>query len=862
MGHPLIDSATKKNGGLRPWDGDVFVFPATVGQQGFWYLDQLDPGNPSYNIAVRFQLEGPLLHAALVRAMNEVIVRDESLRTVIIEVDGQPVQVIAPSLSIPVPLTDLRNVPRAQRESQSDVLTVEEARRRFDLSTGPLIRASLMQLDDENHVLLVTVHHIVSDGWSIGVITDELGELYDAYCRGLESTLEDLPLQYGDFSVWQKRWLGSSQLKEQFIYWTNKLAELPLLEIPTDRPRPPIQTSNGHIESILLPRVLTKGLQELCSREGVTLFMLSLAVLKVLLLHTTGQDDIFVGTLVAGRSRVELERLIGLFINPLVLRTDLSGDPTFLELLAQVRTTVVEALARSELPFERIVQAIQPKRDMSRHPVFQINFIYQRDFVKPLEVSGLTLTALPSRSPGAIYDLNFFMVERADGWRASCEYNTDLYEAATVNRLLSQFQALLIGSASEPGRRISQIPLVTALDRELWLPAAEGVSRRWSGARSDHSLHGPSFVAPRDETEALLTKMWQRILGLEKISCAADFFDEGGHSLQIARVLAETERTFGRRMSMAAFLQAPTIQGMRAFLSGDRIENLSGQVIEIQTKGSRPPFAILDIGTIFRELLRHLDSDQPVYGLVMPELSKLPKRFTVQDIAANLIVAWREVRPHGPYTLGGWSHAGVVAYEMARQLQASGEDVKAVILFDTNSPAYLRKFRGPKALPVRIFILIEKTIYHSSRIVQLKPIEVIDYIRERLRTIKGMWQLRFWRLWYRALEQPKAAHLDNSTDFQFLATEDYMPEPCMIPLVLFRSTVLQTGPFRDPKLGWGELALGGLKVHVLPGNHAGMFVEPALHQMAEKLAEHLGHPVTVRPVKRTPIMSESKALRT
>ena len=838
----LIESPGKQTGAVNPWAGEVFAFPATVGQQGFWYLDQIDPGNPAYNIAVRFNLKGPLQHAVLTQAINEVVRRHESLRTVVIEVDGQPVQVVAPVLTIAVPVVDLREVSAADRHARSEELTVLEARRRFGLSTGPLFRACVLQLDDLEHVLLVTVHHIISDGWSIGVISDEVGALYEAFCRGMPSPLKELPLQFGDFAVWQKQCLEGSHLDEQWTYWTTKLANLPLLEVTPDHSRPPVATSNGHIESRVLPRVLTDGLQALAGREGVTFFMLSLAVLKVLLARITGQYDIFAGTLVAGRSRVELEPLIGLFVNPLVLRTELSGDPPFRELLARVQTTVVEALAMQDLPFERIVQAVAPRRDPSRHPVFQINFIFQRDFVKPLQAADVTLTALPSRSPGAIYDLNFFMVERADGWRASCEYNTDLYESATVNRLLAQFQALMEGVLSDPARPISQVPMASPLDRESWMPAANGVAhRRTSAPRVAFEADASTYVPPRDEIEATLQEMWQRLLCVEQVSCTADFFDEGGHSLLIAKVLTETERTFGRRMPLGVFLQVRTIQGMRAFLRDERQRTARDQVLEIYAEGSRQPFIIVDMGTIYRKMLRRIDSDQRVLGLVMPELAQLPAQFAVEDIVKNLRSVMSEVRPSGPYLLGGWSHAGVIAFELARQLRESGEDVRCVILFDTNSPGYLRKFRGLKGLPGRLYTLGEKTLYHVSRLVRLKPSEAFTYTFERVRTTMAAWQLRFWRLWYRAANVPTSEHLNYSTAFQFMVVEDFHPQPSPVPLVLFRSHANQTGPFRDPHLGWDELALGGLDVYELPGNHGAMFAEPVVSELAEMLMEQLIH---------------------
>ena len=573
-------------GGADPWADDVFVFPTSVGQHGFWYLDQFQPGNPAYNIAVRFRLQGRLRAEELERALNEIVRRHESLRTVFAVVDGVPVQVVSPRLSIRLQRDDLRGGPEKDRRQRAGAVAAEEARLPFDLTKGPLIRARLLRLDDEEHTLLVTIHHIVSDGWSIGVLTKELGALYDAYCRGLDSPLPELALQCGDFAVWQEQWLQSQDLNDQINYWTRRLANLPLLEIPPDRPRGPVQTFKGDIESILLPRELTDGLDSLSNREKATPFMLMLAAFQLLLQRCTGRNDVFVGTVLAGRSRVELEPLIGLFINPLVLRTDLSGDPPFLELLSRVRETVLQVFANQDVPFERVVDAVQPKRDPSRHPVFQINFLYQRDFVHPFHAAGLTLTAIPSASPGAIYDLNFFLVERAEGWRASFEYNTDLYQLSTIRRLLGQFQSLLEGIAANPACRISELPLTTsAVEREiLSLPASQSAPPTVP-APSSAGLTPSSYVAPRDPVEVRVAELWERLLGGNRISVTADFFDVGGHSLLAARLLAQVEKVFRKKLSLASLLQAPTIEAMAARLHMPKSRVGSGRARRITPTG-------------------------------------------------------------------------------------------------------------------------------------------------------------------------------------------------------------------------------------------------------------------------------------
>jgi Condensation domain len=435
-----------------------FCFPTTRAQQALWYLDRLEPGDPAWNIAVRFRLRGPLDVPTLERAINEVVRRHEILRTTFSFMDHAPVQIIHENAFIPLPVDDLIPLSREARDSEEERRTIAEGSLPFDLKTGPLLRTRLLRLAERDHMLLLTIHHIVSDGWSIGVFSDEIAAHYQSFLSQGLSSAPPLPLQYADYAVWLKGRDAAPALDEHRAYWQGKLANLPLCEIPTDHPRPQQKTHNGYILSLLLPVALTDSLKEFCASQGCTFFTLSLAVLNMLIARCTSQTDICVGTLVAGRDQVELEPLIGLFTNTVVLRVDLSGNPLLFDLLSRVRQTLEEALAHQDLHFQQVIEALRLKRDPSRPVLYSINFIYQRDFVKPLEFAGLTMTPVPAKSPGAIHDLNFFMVERAEGWRLSCEFNYDLYDAVSVNRLLGQLRVLFEEIARDPHRRISDFP--------------------------------------------------------------------------------------------------------------------------------------------------------------------------------------------------------------------------------------------------------------------------------------------------------------------------------------------------------------------------------------------------------------------
>ena len=351
-------------------------FPLSLSQQRLWFLDQLEPGTPFYNIPIAVRLDGDLDTAALWRSVNEIIRRHESLRTTFLPQDGAAAQVIAPSLTLPIPTVDLSALAEPGRETPP--LTDEAARQPFDLSRGPLLRVMLLKLGERDHVLLLTMHHIISDGWSINIFVHEMAALYGAFSSGRPSPLPELPIQYADFACWQREAMKGERLQSRIEFWKRKLGgDLPLLQLSTDRPRPAVQTYRGAGLSRSLPGEIGEDLKALALQEGATLFMVLLAAFQVLLYRYTGQEDLCVGTPVANRDRAELEGLIGFFVNTLALRTDLGGEPTFRELLRRVREETLAAYEHQDLPFEMVVEAVRPERDTSYNPLFQAMFIFQ-----------------------------------------------------------------------------------------------------------------------------------------------------------------------------------------------------------------------------------------------------------------------------------------------------------------------------------------------------------------------------------------------------------------------------------------------------------------------------------------------------
>jgi amino acid adenylation domain-containing protein len=455
------------------------VHPLSFAQQRLWFLDQLQPGNPAYSISFAVHLKG-LLHVALLeQSLNEIVRRHEVLRTTFSTAEGQPVQVIAPSLILPLPVVDCQKLPEFKREAEVRRLATQEAQQPFDLTQGPLLRAKLLRLGQQEHLLILTMHHIISDEWSVEVLVQEMAALYKALLTGSHSPLPELPIQYTDFAYWQRQWLQGEVLETQLNYWKQQLDGAPaVLQLPTDRPRPAVQTYRGAKQSIKLPKSLSEALKELSRQEDVTLFMLLLAAFQTFLYRYTGQDDILVGSPIANRNRDELKGLIGFFVNTLVLRTNLEGNLSFQELLGRVRSITVGAYAHQDLPFEQLVEARQPERDVSYTPLFQVMFALQ-NAPQLEEIPGLALSLLKVESLTAQFDLSLSMENTEQGLMASFEYNTDLFDAITITRMLGHFQNLLEGIVANPQARLSDLPLLTEAERQQLLG-------EWNDTQADY----------------------------------------------------------------------------------------------------------------------------------------------------------------------------------------------------------------------------------------------------------------------------------------------------------------------------------------------------------------------------------------
>jgi non-ribosomal peptide synthetase component F/acyl carrier protein len=442
--------------------------PLSFAQQRLWILDQLESGSPFYNCAAGIKLRGELRVAALERVCTELVRRHEVLRTAFPAVEGQPVQVISPPAPFNLPLIDLAGLPEAEREAELSRVGHENAKQPFDLARGPLLRIRLLKLHDQEHAAFLAMHHIVSDGWSMGLLINEIGELYSAYSKGQESPLPDLAIQYADFAHWQRSWLQGEMLENHLSYWRRQLSgTLPVLKLPVDRALAGGGSDSGARCSFNISQEITEQLRALSRREGVTLFMTLLAAFKTLLYRYSGQQDILVGTAIANRNRAELENIIGFFVNMLVIRASLSGNPSFNKLLAQVREVSLGAYAHQDLPFEKLVEELRPERHQSNVPIFQVAFGLQNAPAQALELPGLQLVPVDSDFETVRFDLTVWVAERNNRLIVIWRYRRDLFDQSTIARMHSHYERLLESIVAQPDSPIDSLQMLTGEEKRM-----------------------------------------------------------------------------------------------------------------------------------------------------------------------------------------------------------------------------------------------------------------------------------------------------------------------------------------------------------------------------------------------------------
>jgi thioesterase domain-containing protein/acyl carrier protein len=806
--------------------------PLSFAQQRLWSLAQLEPNSSVYNIPVAFRLVGPLNVAALEQSIKEIVRRHEILRTTFSVQNGQAVQVISADQTLTLLVTDLRKFHESKRETEAQWLANEEAQEPFDLVQGPLLRVKLLCLAEEEHILLLTMHHIVSDGWSFNIFFRELTDIYEAFSTGKPSPLPDLPIQYADFAVWQLQWLQGEVLESQFSYWKQQMdGSIAALELPIDRSKPPVQNYQGSRKSLVLTKDLTNALKVLSEREGVTLFMTLLAAFKTLLYRYTGQEDIIVCSPVACRNRVETKGLIGYFNNIVVMRTELYGSQNFRELVARVRQVALGAHEHQDLPFQKLADF----PNLVRTPLSRVMFVLHSLSSQPLKLPGITVSSLDVHNGASNFDWSLSMEEKEERLTGILDYKTDLFNATTINQMLRDFQTLLESIVANPEQHLLLLPLFTAIEPNR-LFGKNGVPTNFRQKPEE------TFVPPSADLEIQLTKIWENVLGKKPISVKDNFFDLGGHSLLAVGLLAQIEKTFGKNLPLATLFQSPTIEQLANIVNQSGWSAPCQTLVTIQHGGSKPPLFFLHVLgeglKLCRPLIRHLDPEQPIYGLavgIMDEVS-LNK---VEDVVAHYIKEMRSIQPEGPYFLAGIYCGGRIAYEVALQLHAQGQKVALLALLDT-----LKDGRAIKIIPVE-----ERVLAHWNNFLRIGPAYLLS--KRRLGKAKNRLMSIYYKF-YERMRLPLPEAYQNST-YQKKKNEGNM-EWVFAPqqvyperVTLFRA--IENIGFFDPDLGWSEQAPGGLEIHDVPGDTFSMLQEPNVQGLAEKLrdcinrvqAEELAH---------------------
>lgn len=824
-----------------PAPAEIIAMPGSLAQERFWTLSQLDPTNPAFHVPVVMKLTGKLSAETLKQSFQLLIDRHESLRTTFTERNGEFLQVIHPVYQAEMETVTISGTTAAERESRVADAIHAETLRPFNLNVLPLFRTLLCKLSEEEHVLSITLHHILADAASAQVIQRELWTAYDGLHQGRNVALPELTIQYGDFSVWQRENLDSDAMKSHLDFWLKRLSgDLNVLDFPTDRPPAYSPTSKGSVETVLLPEDLTRSLKQLAQSNGTTLYVVTLSLFAAMLSRAAEAEDLIIGSPVLNR-RTETEPLIGPFAGPMAHRVDLSGNPTLRQLIEVTRDRTLEALDHAELPFEMLLSKLTLRTQNERRPLFQFYFLCQTAFVQSRQLSDLTVSPLPSVSMGTPFEMQLAMIERSEGLRAELEYNADLFDRATVLKWLSYYQSLLTAAVTDLDRKVAALPA----------PPFKASHQTHQGSRDQRSLApkgvtGP-YVAPRDLVEEMLAQVWEGVLGIPSISVHANFFDLGGTSLLILKMVPRINAAFDVVLPVPTIFKAPTIELMANILR--QRNTIEKQVVlPLHPTGTRPPLFMIHSYHLYRALPAALGGDQPFYGVMELELSDRHAPYTLKDQVANYIQHIRSVQPKGPYYIAGFCFFGLLAFEVTAQLEALGEEVAFTGLIDAYCPEYWSRQHTPAQPEVAAVASRRRTaapLWHHLRKTKGLPLKEqlvchAQFIGEKLRN-QG---LSFWLetrvkayTHYISRQIPLPSWLKDPALVTRVGVRRHKVSKIKSNLFLFPAEDVPLGSDFDPTLGWGVMTTGEVSTLWIPGDHDDMFKEKNIGAMAKTIRE-------------------------
>lgn len=806
-------------------DGEL---PLSMAQEHLWQLHRLTPDTIAYNMHVVLRLCGPLNVSALETAISHVVERHQILRSAFPASDDQkPHQIIAPASSI---ILKHITAPATLGANDLQALVAKEIQTPFNLSRGPLFRPTLIQIHAAEHVLILAMHHIISDGASFAILLDDIARAYRAACDGIQMDMHPLRFQYVDFAAWQRKWLETDSSEADRSYWQAQLTgNIPALEVPLDHPHPPKTVAEGdYVELEIEP--LRAALNELCRREGVTLFAVVLTAFNTLLHRHSGQRDLLVCTPVAGRDRAEFSDLVGYFNNTLLLRFDLSTIRTMRELLQQAQSKVMNALAHQMFPFKEVAGF----PGVGRTPLSRAMAVVQNADDISFQLPGITVENIQAFNRAVQYDLSVEVNVSSHQWSGRLMYRKALFERETIAKLANEYIAIL-------REMLSADDVAIAVDTQV--PAI--------ATREIEETKRPAYVAPRNDLERHLAQMWQDVLDVDNVGIHDGFFDLGGNSLLALRLFTRIEQETGATLPLATLFGTTTIARLAELIRGEFTNESWDCLVPIQPQGSKTPFfCVHGVGggvLGYRDLSNFMGKDQPFFGLqAVGQDGRSEYDTDIKVMASRYIDVMRSQQPTGPYRIGGYCFGGVVAYEMACQLEKMGERVSVLALFESTLSDTVNA-RAP--LSQRFFAIWSNI-----------PTWMKDYSGMSVRQIFNRIRGTLHKIWVKVQRNPEAERrvrveetLDINaddlpnwniqlTDIHMNATLQYVPEKYNGEVTLFRARNRGVNEILfgslDPKMGWDQLAQSVQVVHV-DGFHRNMHVAPYAESLAQELQKAL-----------------------
>lgn len=798
--------------------------PVSYDQERLWRFCHREPKSPLYNHAIALRLRGPLNPEILQRALNTVVARHPVLHTIFIPGYEPTEQWIAENPDVELRVIEITGGAGESQEAELHLLANQEARRPFDVSRDLILRATLLRVSETEHVLVLATHLIGVDAWSMAILLRDLAEAYTNFLAGTTPPMPDLPTQYLEHAQWQRNVLQGAAFDSQVSFWKQYLnGKYSFYHLATDHPRPPHESHCGAHQWMTVLRQLSESLKILSQSSGVSLFMTLLAALQSLLHCYSGEEDIGTGTCAANRSRIETENLVGLFANDLLVRTSFAGCPTFREVLARVRDAALDAYSHQELPIGKWMEVLQPGRDLTRNPLFQVSLIFQDSPHAGLRLPGITLSRFDVDTASGQFDISVLVERSGDDLQLTFEYNPLLFDAATITRMINQYRTILETISSNSGIRVTDFPIEA---KPQLKHAAEPLSVQ------------QTFLPPRNQVEAKLVQIWEEVFRTKPIGIRDDFFALGGDSLLAAKVLARIEKELGKKLLLASLFRAPTVEELGHVLGAEECTSMPAEMVPIQPGGANSPFFCVDAGPMYLRLAQLLGPDQPFLGLDLEACvgGKLSPPYRMEDMARHLLQAIRRIQPQGPYYLGGWCAYGLLALEVAQQLMAEGEEVALLSLFESENPAYYDEFM-PKVTQMNSLVRkvgLRRLRIHLSNLRKLNRHEIRRYICTRVSDFYEVARHLVWQIEIDLRLRLDHGRLRTMLQMVYVAAKSYRSKAYSGRVVLFRCAQRPSG-HEDVNGRWTELMTGHFEAHEIPGTYWEILQEPNIVVLAHRL---------------------------